>query len=49
MWGEEWTAADLNNDSFGVAISTAYSKNVGKTLAYVDQVRVSVAYQLACD
>jgi len=49
LWDEEWTAADLNDPSFGVALSAAYSKNVGNTLAYVDQVRLTVSYQRRCN
>jgi hypothetical protein len=49
LWGEQWTAADMNSDQFGVSLSAAYGKNVGNTLAYVDQVRVTVNYQVLCN
>jgi len=49
LWGEEWTPADLNDAGFGVALSAAYSKNVGNTFAYVDEVRVTVSYQRTCE
>lgn len=49
LWGEDWTAADLNSPDFGLALSAAYSKNVGNTIAYVDAVRVTVSYKQTCD
>jgi len=49
LWGEQWSAADLNSDGFGVALSAAYGKNVGNTSAYVDEVRVTVSYQMRCE
>jgi hypothetical protein len=47
-WGESWTAADLNADDFGVAISARYGKTVGNARAYIDQVRVTVQYTPPC-
>jgi hypothetical protein len=49
LWGETWTPADLNSDEFGLALSAAYSQNVGNTVAYVDEVRATVSYQRTCD
>jgi hypothetical protein len=49
LWGEQWTPADIDSEQFGVALSAAYGKNVGNTLAYVDEVRVTVSYQMPCD
>jgi hypothetical protein len=49
LWGETWIAEDLDSDDFGLALSAAYSKNVGNTVAYVDVVRVTVTYQRTCD
>jgi hypothetical protein len=49
LWGAEWTPADLNSDAFGVALSVAYTMQSGNARAYVDQVRVTVHYQTACE
>ena len=49
LWGEAWTPSDLNSPDFGLALSAAYSKNVGNTLAYVDAVRVTVSYMRTCN
>jgi len=51
LWGETWTPADVNADDFGVALSALYTRTAGNTRAwaYVDQVRVTVHYSLACD
>jgi hypothetical protein len=49
LWGEQWSAADLNSDDFGVALSVLYTRTVGNTRAYVDQVRVTVHYAIACN
>lgn len=48
LWGETWTAADLNADDFGVAVSTLYTQTAGNSRAYVSQVRVTVYYSPAC-
>ena len=47
-WSETWTAADLNAQDFGVALSAQYTGDAGNTRAYVDQVRVTISYS-ACD
>nr|BAL59542.1 hypothetical protein HGMM_OP4C178 [Candidatus Acetothermum autotrophicum] len=41
LWGETWTAADINNVNFGVRLSKLGSSNT----AYVDAVRITVEYQ----
>lgn len=48
LWGEEWTAADLNGDDFGLALSVVYADRAGNARAYVDQVRVNVHYSIDC-
>src|SRR5690606_25279014 len=51
LWGETWTPADVNAEDFGVALCALYTRTAGNTRAwaYVDQVRVTVHYSLACD
>lgn len=49
LWGETWTAADVNDDGFGLALSVLYGNTVGNTRAYVDQVSATVHYSLACE
>jgi hypothetical protein len=48
LWGETWTAADLNSDEFGVATSVLYGRTVGNARAYVDEVRATVHYSISC-
>jgi hypothetical protein len=43
LWGETWTAADINASNFGVAISAKNAKNSSYT-AYVDHIRIKVYY-----
>lgn len=47
-WGQAWTADEVNADDFGVAISTFYTRSVGNTRAYIDQVRVTIHYGIEC-
>lgn len=49
LWGETWTAEELNADGFGFAFSTAYTRGAGNTRAYVDSARVTVHYEVACE
>ena len=49
LWGESWTAEDLNADDFGVAIELTYTRDSGNTRAFVDQVRATVQYDLPCN
>lgn len=49
LWGETWTAADINSSTFGAAISAKNVKISGggaATTAYVDSVRITVYYTL---
>lgn len=41
LWGETWTASDINSANFGVRLSKLGSANT----VYVDAVRITVAYQ----
>lgn len=43
LWGETWTAADINSSGFGVAIS-AINTNVFGRVASIDHVRITVYY-----
>jgi hypothetical protein len=49
LWGESWSAQDLVADDFGVALSVNYEDTVGNARAYVDQVRVTIHYSIACN
>lgn len=44
LWGESWTAAEVNADDFGVALAVGYPQTGGSGRAYVDIVRVTVSY-----
>jgi hypothetical protein len=41
LWGETWTAADINDADFGVVIS---AKSVAISLAYIDHIGVKVYF-----
>ncbi|HKY36731.1 MAG TPA: hypothetical protein VJN18_12365 [Polyangiaceae bacterium] len=45
-WGEQWLAADLKAESFGLGLSAQYTDDAGNTRAYVDQVRLTVSYSI---
>ena len=45
LWGDTWTAADLNADDFGVALTVAYPQSAGSGRGYVDIVYVTVTYR----
>jgi hypothetical protein len=48
LWGETWTPADINAESFGLAIAALPAKGAGR--AYVDVAYLRVHYQLpSCD
>jgi hypothetical protein len=49
LWGEEWDAADVTAEDFGLAIALTYTHDSGNSRAYVDQVRTSVHYRLPCE
>ncbi len=41
LWSEEWTAGDINDADFGVALSVS---NEGMFVGYVDHIRITVYY-----
>jgi hypothetical protein len=45
LWGQTWTAADVNAQNFGVALSAIYTETGGNGRAYVDIVYVTIHYQ----
>jgi len=47
-WGEEWTAADINDTGFGVALSTKMTQSAGNADALVDHVQITVHYAQGC-
>jgi hypothetical protein len=49
LWGDSWTAGDINGATFGAAISAKNAKQSGggaATIAYIDSVRITVTYTL---
>jgi hypothetical protein len=45
LWGETWTAADINSDTFGVALSAIRDNNGNNNrIAIVDSMQISVYY-----
>lgn len=50
LWGETWTAADINSANFGVAFASRKSSTTGTTRTIrVDHMTISVAYRQAVD
>lgn len=47
LWGETWTASDINASNFGVAISARKQGGGGASVANVDHVRITVYYDVA--
>jgi hypothetical protein len=45
LWGETWTAADINSNTFGVVLSITDAADVG----LVDHITVTVHYSLCAD
>lgn len=44
LWGETWTAADINNINFGVAIAAQRSTLNGETGGRIDNIRIAIYY-----
>lgn len=44
LWGESWTAADINSPSFGIAISAKRSVSSGTTGGRIDNIRIAVFF-----
>ena len=44
LWGVNWTAADINNSTFGAAIQASAFHIVGTARAAVDQIEIAVCY-----
>jgi len=45
LWGEAWTASNINASDFGVVVSTTHDGNpVNSVGAYVDHIRITVYY-----
>lgn len=43
LWGDTWTAADINDPRFGVGISANVAQSI---IAYIDHIRITVYYSL---
>lgn len=41
VWGETWSASDINDSGFGVAIAAL---GLGTGTAYIDHIRITVYY-----
>ncbi len=48
LWGEQWTAADINDPGFGAALSATYEFMAGNDWAKVDTVSITVDYLATC-
>lgn len=44
LWGEAWSAADLNSTAFGVAVSAILQSSPAPTMAQIDHVRITIDY-----
>jgi hypothetical protein len=44
LWGRPWTAAEVNDPSFGVALAARYVRTAGNDHARVDSVQMAVSY-----
>lgn len=43
LWGESWTAADINNSNFGVALSSNFMPDI-QSIGRVDVIRMTIYY-----
>ncbi len=46
LWGDTWTADDINSSNFGMAIATVFNPDVSIT-ASIDNIRITVSYTVA--
>ena len=44
LWGETWTAADINASNFGIVVSSDSSAGIGGDQARIDHVTITVTY-----
>jgi hypothetical protein len=49
LWGRVWTAADVNSNEFGVALSARWVGTAGNDRALVDYISVTVHYAPSCN
>jgi hypothetical protein len=50
LWGTTWTAADINNANFGIAVSLLNATGVGSSYtASIDYIRITVTYTVPGD
>jgi len=49
LWGETWTAADINNSTFGFAIAATLIGPTAVEGAQIDNTRITVYYDLPAD
>lgn len=45
LWGQTWTAADVNAENFGVALAASYPQTGGNGRGYIDIVYATVHYR----
>jgi hypothetical protein len=48
LWGEPWTAEELNSGALGVALSVRYTQEAGNARAYVDMIQAKAYYRADC-
>ncbi len=46
LWGEEWTAEEINYDNFGVAIAVQNIGGTGEEEAHIDYLEITVYYTI---
>src|SRR5687767_6586803 len=46
LWNDSWTPKDINNASFGIAIAAQRNAAGGVTAGEIDDIRITVYYQL---
>lgn len=47
LWGVSWTAAEINDPKFGVALMASIDRKNEKVTAYVNYMRITVTYTVA--
>lgn len=48
LWGESWTAKELNSGALGVSLTVQYTQSAGNARAYVDLIQAKAFYRAAC-
>ena len=46
LWGETWTAADINANTFGVAFSAISAGSISGNVLHIDHIRITICYSV---